>query len=122
MLTMPAQFGPTTLIPYWRATHRISSSPAGFPASEKPEEITTTACSPAWPQSCSTAGTVAAGRLRVLYNSNVQRIEAGQVFIEQEGQAIELANDALIVLAGGVLPTPFLKQIGIHVETKFGTA
>ena len=31
-------------------------------------------------------------------------------------------NDAVIVCAGGILPTPFLKSIGIEVETKYGTA
>jgi thioredoxin reductase (NADPH) len=32
-----------------------------------------------------------------------------------------LPNEAIIVCAGGVLPTGFLKTIGIEVETKFGT-
>jgi hypothetical protein len=35
---------------------------------------------------------------------------------------IEIKNNAVIVSAGGVLPTPFLKEIGVMVETKFGTA
>jgi hypothetical protein len=30
-------------------------------------------------------------------------------------------NDAIIVNAGGILPTPFLKELGIEVETKYGT-
>jgi hypothetical protein len=30
-------------------------------------------------------------------------------------------NDAVIVSAGGVLPSEFLKRIGINVETKRGT-
>jgi len=28
----------------------------------------------------------------------------------------------VIVCAGGILPTPMLKEVGIIVETKFGTA
>jgi hypothetical protein len=44
------------------------------------------------------------------------------VTLDQEGTKIELRNDAVIVCAGGVLPTPFLKEIGILVETKYGTA
>ena len=32
-----------------------------------------------------------------------------------------LRNDGIIVCAGGILPTPFLKEIGIMVESKFGT-
>jgi len=31
-------------------------------------------------------------------------------------------NDAVIVSAGGVLPSDFLRRIGISVETKYGTA
>jgi repressor of nif and glnA expression len=34
---------------------------------------------------------------------------------------VKLANDAVIVCAGGILPTPMLKEMGIRVETKFGT-
>jgi len=63
-----------------------------------------------------------AGRLRVLLQSNVKKIGAKDVALEQQGKKIEMANDAVIVCAGGVLPTPFLKEIGILVETKYGTA
>jgi hypothetical protein len=41
--------------------------------------------------------------------------------LEQQGQRVELPNDAVVVCAGGVLPTEFLKKIGVQVETKFGT-
>jgi len=41
--------------------------------------------------------------------------------IEHDGKQIDLPNDAVIVCAGGILPTPFLKKIGIEVETKHGT-
>jgi thioredoxin reductase (NADPH) len=64
----------------------------------------------------------AAGTLRVLLKSQVQAFTADRVRLEQEGHVFELPNDAAIVCAGGVLPTPFLKKIGIQVETKFGTA
>lgn len=64
----------------------------------------------------------AAGRLQVLLESNVTAIEPERVVLEQKGAPITLANDAVIVSAGGILPTPFLKRIGIEVETKFGTA
>ncbi len=63
-----------------------------------------------------------AGRVQVLLNSNVKRIGDKDVVIDQEGKAITLRNDAVIVSAGGVLPTPFLKEIGVMVETKHGTA
>jgi len=64
----------------------------------------------------------AAGRLRVLLSSNVKEITQDKVLLDQEGTAITLPNNAIIVCAGGVLPTPFLKKIGISVETKYGTA
>ena len=64
----------------------------------------------------------AAGRLKVLFKSNVTAIDDQQVELEQEGTRINLLNDAVIVSAGGVLPTPFLQKIGIEVETKYGTS
>lgn len=63
----------------------------------------------------------AQGQIRVLLSSNVQRIAAERVELDQEGQRHEFDNDAVIVCAGGVLPTPFLKKIGIEVETRYGT-
>jgi len=62
-----------------------------------------------------------AGRVQVLLKSNVKKIETGKVILDQDGKRIELRNDAVIVSAGGLLPTPFLKEIGILVETKYGT-
>lgn len=63
----------------------------------------------------------AAGRLNVLLKSKVKSITPDRVTIEHDGKQIELPNDAVIVCAGGILPTPFLKKIGIEVETKHGT-
>lgn len=62
------------------------------------------------------------GRLAVLLESNVKHITPKGVTLDQKGKAIEIENDAVIVCAGGVLPTPFLKEIGVMVETKYGTA
>jgi thioredoxin reductase (NADPH) len=62
------------------------------------------------------------GRLKVLFKSNVAEISDKHVKLEQEGGTLTLPNDAVIVSAGGVLPTPFLQKIGIEVETKHGTA
>jgi len=61
------------------------------------------------------------GRLKVLFQSKVKRIDASVVEIEQNGQRTQIKNDAVIVCAGGVLPTAFLKGTGIQVETKYGT-
>jgi thioredoxin reductase (NADPH) len=62
------------------------------------------------------------GRVRVLLKSTVKEIGQKNVVLEQEGKTLQLPNDAVIVCAGGVLPTPFLKEVGILVETKYGTA
>jgi len=61
------------------------------------------------------------GTLQVLMSSNVKAIHKDSVEIEQGGQMMTLENDAVIVSAGGILPTAFLKNIGIVVETKHGT-
>lgn len=63
-----------------------------------------------------------AGRVRVLLESNVQSIGPRSVSIALGGGAVEeIANDAVVVCAGGELPTPLLKRIGIEFETKFGS-
>lgn len=64
----------------------------------------------------------ASGRLNVLLKSNVKRIEKRGVEIEHNGAQYLVENDAVIVCAGGILPTGFLKNIGIEIETKYGTA
>lgn len=61
------------------------------------------------------------GRLTVLYKSNVKQISRDSVQLDHDGKLVEIPNDGVIVSAGGVLPTPFLKEIGIKVETKHGT-
>jgi hypothetical protein len=32
----------------------------------------------------------------------------------------EIPNDAIVVSAGGILPSAFLKTVGVNVETKWG--
>lgn len=60
--------------------------------------------------------------IRVLLESNVVSIHSDHVKISQKDKNEILDNDNVIVCAGGILPTPFLKKIGIEVEEKFGTA
>jgi thioredoxin reductase/Pyruvate/2-oxoacid:ferredoxin oxidoreductase delta subunit len=60
-------------------------------------------------------------RLQVLFNSNVKEIRDGSVVIELNDRSGELRNDSIIVSAGGILPSAFLKKIGINVETKWGS-
>jgi len=64
----------------------------------------------------------AAARLKVMLRSNVLGIDSRKVALECVGRALELRNDAVIVNAGGELPTGLLKTIGIAFETKYGTA
>ncbi len=61
------------------------------------------------------------GKLTVRLKSNVKLVNKEKVFLEQDGKVLQIPNDAIIVCAGGILPTPFLKQIGVIVESKFGT-
>ena len=63
-----------------------------------------------------------AGRIKVLMQSAVSKIGTSDVELAQNGKPTAIRNDAVIVCAGGILPTPFLKSIGIEVETKYGTA
>jgi thioredoxin reductase (NADPH) len=63
-----------------------------------------------------------AGRVRVLLGSVVDSIDAEQVHLRTGDARTSLRNDAVIVCAGGLLPTPLLQKVGIRFETKFGTA
>ena len=62
------------------------------------------------------------GRLDVFLASSIQRIGLEDVELEVGGESIAIDNDIVISCVGGVLPTAFLKSIGIEVETKHGTA
>lgn len=62
------------------------------------------------------------GKLTLMLESQVIRIEKTQVEIQTREGIRQLANDAVIICAGGVLPTEFLRTVGIHVETKYGEA
>jgi thioredoxin reductase/NAD-dependent dihydropyrimidine dehydrogenase PreA subunit len=62
------------------------------------------------------------GRLDIFLNSEVREIGEDTVLLSRDGQELALPNDAVIVCAGGVLPSAFLKTIGIEVETKYGSA
>lgn len=63
-----------------------------------------------------------AGRLQIVYHCQVRQIVADAVLLEQAGKVSRVPNDAVIVAAGGVLPTDFLRDVGVRVQTKYGTA
>jgi thioredoxin reductase (NADPH) len=64
----------------------------------------------------------ASGRLQVMLKSQIKSITEKTIDISFNGANQTLSNDAVIVCAGGILPTAFLQSIGIDMETKYGTA
>lgn len=64
---------------------------------------------------------VGTGRLELVLNSTVEEIGASDVTLKTREGKKTIRNEAVIVCAGGILPTKFLTDIGIDVETKFGT-
>ena len=62
------------------------------------------------------------GVIKMMMPSEVKAIDPASVDIDYSGKRITIANDAVIICAGGILPTEFLKQSGIVMETKYGTA
>jgi thioredoxin reductase (NADPH) len=63
---------------------------------------------------------VEAGQLQVLLSSKVTGIGEDSIDIETSNGSVRLENDAVIVCAGGILPTEFLKSMGVDVVTKHG--
>jgi thioredoxin reductase/NAD-dependent dihydropyrimidine dehydrogenase PreA subunit len=61
-------------------------------------------------------------KLHVLLESTVDNIGDQDVTIQCKEELVTIPNQAVIICAGGILPTGFLKTIGITVETKHGSA
>ncbi len=62
------------------------------------------------------------GSLDVLLSSQVRGIRRDSVDLVHRGKPMLIRNNTVIVCAGGILPTDFLKSMGIAIETKYGTA
>ncbi|MBI3356568.1 MAG: NAD(P)-binding domain-containing protein [Nitrospirae bacterium] len=62
------------------------------------------------------------GTVKVALKCQVKEIGRDFVVLEQEGRRGRFKNDAVIICAGGTLPTPMLKEIGVMVETYYGQA
>jgi len=62
------------------------------------------------------------GTVRVELESTVKNIETDSVQMQTKEGPATLRNDAVIVCAGGLLPTPLLQKVGIKFATKHGTA
>jgi thioredoxin reductase/NAD-dependent dihydropyrimidine dehydrogenase PreA subunit len=60
------------------------------------------------------------GRINVLWSSNVREIQTSSVTLTYNDETIEHPATQVFIFAGGVLPTPFLRDAGIEIETKFG--
>lgn len=67
-------------------------------------------------------GLESAGRLNVLLKSQVQKIDDEYAQLETSDGQLELANDRILICAGGVLPDGMLRDMGIQVAAKYGTA
>jgi len=63
-----------------------------------------------------------AKKVNIMLKSGVKSIDLKSIVMKHGDQESSIPNDAVIVCAGGTLPTPFLKEIGVMVDTKFGTA
>lgn len=63
-------------------------------------------------------------KIKVIYNSNLLKIEKPTVTIKVDDQEepLVLENDLVYIFAGGELPTQFLKNAGITITKKFGEA
>ena len=63
----------------------------------------------------------ASSQINVELKSNVKEIRLDSVVMElADKEIVEIPNTAVIICAGGVLPTQFLKEIGVMVETHHG--
>lgn len=66
---------------------------------------------------------VASGRVQLWLGSQVQRILTGQAELaDARGERQQVPADAVIICAGGQLPTPLLQAVGVRFETKHGQA
>jgi thioredoxin reductase (NADPH) len=63
-----------------------------------------------------------AGLVAVMLGSQILGIQQRSVTIATDSSKEEIPNDAVIVCAGGVLPTPLLQKVGIEFQTKYGAA
>jgi thioredoxin reductase (NADPH) len=57
-----------------------------------------------------------------MLQSEVERIEPRSVVLKTGDGLRQVVNNSVIVSAGGILPSDFLRAVGIEVDTKYGTA
>ncbi|MBS1143447.1 MAG: 4Fe-4S dicluster protein [Proteobacteria bacterium] len=66
------------------------------------------------------ADAIAEGKIEQILESTVSEIGIADVSLKHGDDIITRPNDAVIVCAGGELPTPMLKKMGIQVDTRHG--
>ncbi|MEQ1781413.1 MAG: NAD(P)-binding domain-containing protein [Hyphomonadaceae bacterium] len=64
----------------------------------------------------------ASRRITIRLSSQITQIDRLSVRLKTSAGSVDLPNDSVIVCAGGVLPTDFLKSLGIATTTKHGEA
>ena len=62
------------------------------------------------------------GRVTALMSSNVLSIHPDRVALDVAGERTEIANDYVVINVGGVLPTEFLKSLGVSIQRHVGHA
>jgi len=61
------------------------------------------------------------GRVQLMLQTNVTDISDGEVTLEgEDGTELSISNDFVFIFAGGTLPTGFLNDCGIEIDTVFG--
>jgi thioredoxin reductase (NADPH) len=60
-------------------------------------------------------------QVEVLWSTNLIEIQPDAVVFKGNGGTVQtMPNDVVAVFAGGELPTKFLRECGIEIDTKFG--
>ena len=59
-------------------------------------------------------------KVKVIYNSNVLKIDDDFVELQSKDDTIKIKNDLVYIFVGGELPNKFLRKIGVNITKKFG--
>ncbi len=66
------------------------------------------------------ASMAAQGGVEVMWSSSPQAIHPTQVSMSMGGQSLDVPASQIFVFIGGELPTGFLRECGVEIETHFG--
>ncbi|MGE5346372.1 MAG: NAD(P)-binding domain-containing protein [Acidithiobacillales bacterium] len=65
---------------------------------------------------------ISEGKIRAIMSSNVVSIHPDKVVLDVNGSRTEIENDYVVINVGGILPTEFLKGLGIGIQRHVGKA